>query len=378
MVVVVAEAGVTMSRRASVRSDPTRDHSYLGTVLRSVARIGIVFLVYSRHSKFFTLLQSYSLGLHVSEVVEVGLPEFVATKVFSNNDRSDRSGDIGNPNSTSNSTKIVAVADTRYKDIAFMWYERMATLGYTTHVVATVDMEAHTFLEEKGVRVETLLPRNSSNWPIPMDRRPQQNKRKIFGTRWVYVLAQLKSGSNVLLTDADNIFVRYLPMEELEASEFDVFHAYAGNFPVRFLSMGFTVCGGMAWIRASPPAIRYVESVLEQCGWSGIMNSFAKCDDQQVVNSKFFSNTLNYTFYSKAPSTDTFWKQSLEGKSQITGHKFKIWDVDTAYRGPIDGYNRCPQHNWVAMPLNTLDDPSNKVKRGDEVGERKLRLSQWM
>ena len=276
-----------------------------------------------------------------------------------------------------NNTKIVAVANSEYKEIALMWHEQMTKLGYTTHVVATVDEDVHSFLQEKGVRVETLLPRDSGNWPLPLGK-PQQNRRRIFGTRWVHVMAQLQKGYNVLLTDADNIFNRYLPMEELESSKYDVFHAYAGDFPIRFLSMGFTICGGMAWFRSSPPSIRYVQSILEQCG-SRDLGSMAQCDDQQVANSQFFDNKLNYTFYNERPRNDTFWKHSLEGASQVTGHKFKIWDVNMAYRGPVDGKDGvCPKNNWVAMPLNSIEDPNNRVRKGDAAGERRLRLSQWM
>ena len=279
-----------------------------------------------------------------------------------------------------NNTKIVAVANAAYKEIAYDWYQRLSKLGYTTHIVATVDEEAHQYLEERGVAVETILPRTSGRWPLPLSK-PQVNRRRIFGTRWVHLLAHLRRGHNVLLTDADNIFSKYLPMEDLESSKFDVFHAYAGNFPIRFLSMGFTVCGGMVWVRASPAGIRYVESVLGQCagGWNGDISGMIQCDDQQVVNSKFFFNSLNYTFTTEKPSEDTFWKNSLEGKSVVTGHTFKIWDVDTAYRGPIDGKDGvCPKNNWVSMPLNSISDPNHPIAKGGLAGDRALRLKQWM
>ena len=276
-------------------------------------------------------------------------------------------------------TKIVAVANAAYKEIAYSWYKRLSKLGYNTHIVATVDEESHQYLEERGVAVETILPRTSGKWPLPLSK-PQVNRRRIFGTRLVHVLAHLRRGHNVLLTDADNIFMRYQGVEEMEMSEFDVFHAYAGDFPIRFLSMGFTICGGMAWIRASPAGIRYVESVLDQCagGWNGDMNGMLQCDDQQVVNGKFFFNSLNYTFTTEKPSEQIFWKSSLEGRSNVTGHTFKIWDVHTAYRGPIDGKDGvCPKNNWVSMPLNSISDPNHPIAKDDLAGERALRLKQW-
>jgi len=346
----------------------------------SFAIIIAILLFFSRNAKIISQIKSSFVALEVLplDLPKLSLPANEINEDGANN--SDKGIEQGSPNRATNNTKIVAVTNFAYEEIALVWYERMTMLGYTTHVVATVDQEAHSFLDERGVRVDTLLPIKSGNWPLSLGKA-QQNRRKIFGTRWVYVLAQLRSGHNVLLTDADNIFVRYMPMEDLESSEYDVYHAYAGDFPIRFLSMGFTVCGGMAWFRASSSTIRYVESVLEQCGWSGDVNTGAMCDDQQVVNKMFFFNTLNYTFHGEGPSSinSTFWKDSLEGESQVTRHKFKIWDVDTAYRGPIDGKGGiCPKNNWVAMPLNSFDDPENSVRKGDIAGERKLRLPQWM
>ena len=110
----------------------------------------------------------------------------------------------------------------------------------------------------------------------------------------------------MLLTNAINIFVRRIDTIELEKSGYDMVHAYCHNFPMRFLSMGFVVCGGMMWLRGNHgekdgPAVEYVESILEQCHWhyalkvrpSPLIAEVASCDNQQVINSKFFSDSLN-------------------------------------------------------------------------------------
>ena len=220
--------------------------------------------------------------------------------------------------------------------------------------------------------------------------------------------------------------MRYLDTLELESSGYDVIHAYCYNFPVRFLKMGYTVCGGMVWLKGNEPgsvedgpAVKYVKSILEQCEWSGLDhgtlrlddNVFnnktesnytynlsgiypvpikapaAKCDDQQVINSKFWSNSLNYT-WDRIPNR-SFWKNEAWGQSSVTGHKFKFWDVDTAYRGSVVGYRfeddtagnyvastqRCPkmEKSWVAMPHNTITD-KKKLKPAEE---RALRVKQW-
>lgn len=255
------------------------------------------------------------------------------------------------------------------------------------------------------VRVEPMLHPSSPGWPVADPRmKQQQRRRQLFATRWVYVLHQLRSGHSVLLTDADNIFVRHLETAELENSGYDVIHAYCHNFPVRFLSMGFVVCGGMMWLRGNVgetdgPAVKYVESILEQCHWhyalkvnpSPLMAEAAMCDDQQVINSKFFSNSLNYT-WDKRPE-DGFWKREAHGQSQVTGHKFGFWSVEVAYRGPVDGYleeagdvnningtnvtavKQCPNlaNSWVAMPYNTIPTGEDL----DVSMERVVRVKQW-
>ena len=276
-------------------------------------------------------------------------------------------------------TYIVTVANDEYKEIALRWYEQLTALGYKNLVVVTVDEATHSFLSEKNVTVDKILP--DDYWPPPFrGGRAQLNRRLIFGTRWIYVHSQLKKGHNVLLTDADNLFFRHLPMEDLESSIFDIFHAHCGAYPPRFLSMGFTVCGGMSWFRASLPSIRYVEKFLYHCGGWNHTYMPVYCDDQQIVNSLIFNKQLNYTFDGDVDPTslvDIFWKPTLEGTSQITGHKFKIWDVHTAYRGPVDGKDGvCPKNNWVAMPTNRIAEPNETEYLGAAV-ERTIRIQQW-
>ncbi|KAL7466045.1 hypothetical protein ACHAXS_006336 [Conticribra weissflogii] len=304
-------------------------------------------------------------------------------------------------NSSKSKTKIVAITDSQYSRIALSWHRKLTSLGYTTHTIAAADDDSLSYLRSQNdtISVEPLLHPQSSGWPVARGK-PQELRRRIFATRWVYILGQLKRGNHILLTDADNIFVRYLPLEVMENSEYDVYHAHCGDFPIRFLSMGFVVCGGMAWLRSSEGAVRYVESILEQCGWGGLdadadadaddgevvgagdgmmKAKAAKCDDQQVVNSKFFFNSLNYTWddeETRPKAEQGFWKGESSGRSLVTGHRFKLWSVDMCYRGPVNGtFGRCPDTsvNWVAMPINTITSD----KQMDKVRNRELRVKQW-
>jgi hypothetical protein len=349
-------------------------------------------------------------------------------------------------------TKIVAITDINYAQIALDWHHRLISLGYPSHqvVIVAADEETLSYFQQQNtnsnstsnpIMIEPMLHPHSAGWPVASSSMKNQVKRRrIFSTRWVYVLHQLQHGHSVLLTDADNIFVRYLDTRELEESGYHVIHAYCYSFPVRFLSMGFTVCGGMVWLKGNDvvgtseevdgPAVKYVKSILEQCKWSGIENGVVKnfngdtihnnhsessqlynisntysaihptplkapaaqCDDQQVINSKFFTNTLNYTWDTRRPN-NLFWKQETSGQSLVTGHRFKFWDVDTAYRGPVDGYNyrqdagennvdsiesrqACPdvRKNWVAMPGNTIGVEDKRLSAAEE---RMLRVKQW-
>ena len=334
-------------------------------------------------------------------------------------------------NNLTSKTKFVAITDISYASIAVDWYQRLISLGYPASqiVVVAADDETVSYFNKinnnnnnTSIQVEPMLHPSSPGWPISHSSIPKQKRRRrIFASRWIYVLHQLKLGHSILLSDADNIFVRYVDTATFERSDTDVIHAYCYNFPVRFLSMGFVVCGGMMWLRGdggvNGPAVKYVESILEQCQWDGLsklrevdyttnhsihhhppklVTTAALCDDQQVINSKFFENTLNYRWDNNTRPNDGFWKQEASGKSLVTGHKFKFWNVDTAYRGHVDGSEelnknkmsarnnntivgngkkQCPDVNlsWVAMPDNTIT--SKQIS--DPSKDRVLRIKQW-
>ena len=88
------------------------------------------------------------------------------------------------------------------------------------------------------------------------------------------------------------------------------------------------------------------------------------------------------------PTIPSFGKNEASGQSLAgTGHKFKFWDVDTAYRGEVNGHydegsnhdgshgGICPdkKKSWVAMPYNTITN----VKNMNELESKRLRFKQW-
>lgn len=261
-------------------------------------------------------------------------------------------------------TKIVAFCNHNYRSVGIKWYDRMTRLGYRAHVLIATDPLIESFLaSKKNYRYEVAFPE-----PTP-EKYASQPKRKrdraklelLFAVRWKYLVSQLEQGSHVLLTDADNIFSRYLSLQteiELKDPSVDVWHAYATKYPNKaFVKQGFTVCGGMSWWRASKPSIHFAKLVHNACG---IM-----CDDQRVLNnlqldvnmawdwtpsilaSRVSNRTLTSADEERFVGLPTL---GLTGMSNVTGHKARVWDRDFAFRGPLQP-DQCPKNNWVSMPI---------------------------
>jgi hypothetical protein len=196
-------------------------------------------------------------------------------------------------------------------------------------------------------------------------KKQRHRVKMLFAHRWVYMLEQLKLGNHILVTDVDNIFSSYYPMEELERSEYDVYHALETKHPPDVYNVqGFVFCGGMGWFRASPPTIRFIEEVVNRCG--------IECDDQVLLN-RIIAYVLKMEWHRKEEAhsdvtehnEDTSQKtrfgnhftrivglitKGFTGYSNSTGVKVKVWDRDFAYRGKNDP-SECPENNWVSMPF---------------------------
>jgi hypothetical protein len=256
-------------------------------------------------------------------------------------------------NRSNTSTKILGFADGAYQEYALRWYHRLESLGYREQVIVAVDQKAADFFKahHPDIRWEELPYKPCVTW----EQDARTYRRQLFGRRWKYVLDQLNQGHSVLLTDVDNVFFRYLPMKELEESKFDVFHAFSTAYPVYvFESMGFTVCGGMAWLRAHPRVIRFVGSLVNKCKClkEEDLCKNCYCDDQVALNEMLWKGkhkvTWDRTIPKPASQKDFQWK-SLTGISTTTKHRVKIWDRNFAFRAPMP--DNCPPNNWVSMPL---------------------------
>jgi hypothetical protein len=275
---------------------------------------------------------------------------------------------LGKAKATRNvkTTKIVGFSDHGYKELAWKWYQELEKLGYKEHEVAAQDRVASEYFREKGMRYDLVHPSSNSSLreecgeyysQFKPGKRSQTYRRSLFGSRWNYVLRQLRDGYHVLMTDVDNVFVRHVPLTELETSEFDAYHAYAGthpSFPLTiYQAVGFTICGGLSWLRSTPGVIKFVEAIVNRCKCEK-MQCACHCDDQVVMNDLIsmgdrFKIKWDSPVHVPASEAEISW-EGMTGTCNSTGHRVKIWDRHTAFRSKIDP-NVCPDdRNWIAMP----------------------------
>ena len=250
---------------------------------------------------------------------------------------------LANATISHNNSMILTFVTIEFVRFIDFWYSRLTDLGYTEHVVAAWDEETYQHCQAKGWRTLRCI---SSGQKGPKSKG-QEFRRTLFAARWHCVHQQLQEGNNILLTDVDNTFQRYVPLSSFE--EYNVIHAFGGGYPPRHLKRhGFTVCGGMTWLQSAPPTLKYVGMILDECT--------TRCDDQGKINNMF--STLNITWTIKPleqqlPSNHN-WPEpagSRHGISAVTGHSVMIWDTGFAFRGPLSA-SPCPTNPWVAMPVN--------------------------
>ena len=167
-----------------------------------------------------------------------------------------------------------------------------------------------------------------------------------------------------MICDDFNVFVRYVPLLDLYKDGYDVMHSYATGYPINvFQQMGFTVCSGHQWLRASNATLRFLDIVLRVC------RSSEKCDDQVAYNTALAGPariTWDDGLEPNRPDAPRFGQQwllmeQLTGLCQATNHSVKIWSRDFAFRSHVEPAT-CPSiDNWVAMPvtgsLNTTGMP---------------------
>ncbi|CAB9497767.1 Nucleotide-diphospho-sugar transferase [Seminavis robusta] len=249
----------------------------------------------------------------------------------------------------SSKIKIIGFADSRYRDIAMTWYQRLSNLGYNEHTIITTDQLGADFFAHNvsSYRFEKMIVKiTEGESHMRVSGKLRRERERMFAMRWHYILSQLEQGISVVLTDMDNIFNRHVNLSEF--LEYDVIHAYEKTYPQNvFEKQGFVVCGGMSFIKSSPAAIRFVKLIVDGCG--------TFCDDQVVLNNLLLTLNITWDNTDHLPppenrtSESILPKQSMTGIASATGHTVKVWSRDFAFRG--DMYpEECPVDNWVSMP----------------------------
>jgi hypothetical protein len=280
-------------------------------------------------------------------------------------------------------TKIVAFSDHKFQEMAYTWYQELEQLGYTEHVVVAHDSMAADYFRNRGMRFAVVTESYFSIRTCPSYQnasflnQKQLYRRSMFGSRWNYILRQLEQGHHILMSDVDNAFMEYVPTQQLEESDVDVYHAYAGtinSFPQKyFRKFGFTVCGGLSWWRNIPSVMDFVRQLVNQCGCQHI-DCDCHCDDQVALNQLLFKSDYKIRWNRprkvKIPKSekDLDWTNELTGVGKKTGHRVKVWSRYTAFRANIDPHN-CPTDNWVAMPLNVRNKTMTRTRWNEACGK---------
>lgn len=260
----------------------------------------------------------------------------------------------------SHNAKIVAFTNSEYSLLAEIWYNRLSGLGYTEHVIVCTDKQSYKLLKHRSFRVESSFIANVPNSTTPYSS-------KIYLEKIRYAIRIVEMGQHVLISDTDNIFMRYIPLSDFLQEDYDIIHAYGTIYPENFFrKQKFVVCGCLIWLKATVRTLNFLRLVLKQCMELGKDG----CDDQIAYNNALFLDAKIQLM------PDPLWKnitrndsqnrinnglimQSLEGKSPVTNHSFKVWDRNFAWRMSMQS-EKCPSlSNWIAMPLT--DDVEMKV-----------------
>jgi len=315
-------------------------------------------------------------------------------------ERSSTSNSSNSTISSSSKVKIVAFTSFDYLPVALWWYDRMTNLSYTSHTLVLIDNEAVEYfealnsspvklfdltsnednsehqnqkpeIEEKQYRTETMI--------VDPGTRRKNKIRALWYSRIFYCLEEVKAGRNLLLTDIDNVFSRYVDINKeflLSPVQYDAIFSFEVKFPgYVYDAQGFVVCGGMTFLRATPQTVAVLEKLLVQC----VGGEANRCDDQVEWNILLYNDmkwntpvkkkqrkifvAKKESSHSKSFSGDELMQLGFNGRSKtIPEFHAKIWDRDFAWRGefhtPV-----CPGiENWVAMPMNVPYKYERQIK----------------
>ena len=282
--------------------------------------------------------------------------------------------------------KIVAFTNHKFLATAIEWYNQLSELGYNEHILVATDEEAYLRLIEKSIRVEKRFNKN--------------HRESISYERLSYTLDHVKQGIDVLVSDINTIFMNYVPLQvlhELENEKYDVFHSFETKTPTwAYEKQGFVIYNGFSYFKANARVIKLLNKLVMGC--ITISDPVEKrCNDQIVLNAAYSDNARlnkryhlnmkwNFTSENSGPTAKRLYHSNpayngtlvigVEGVSEATGHKVRVWDREFVFRCPYD-IDSCPEKNWVSMPSHFDLKQENKNERNKK--DRKLSIAQrWL
>lgn len=277
--------------------------------------------------------------------------------------------------------KIVAFTDISFVEIAEWWYHRMTNLSYTTHTLVVIDTaskEHFTNINKKANQTVYRFEEELINESLEKRRDRVAN---LWYHRILYVYNQLKAGNSILLTDTDNIFTRYEPLTSFYDNGYDAIFAFEERFPGRiFKRMGFVVCGGMTFFKATEATLKLVGKWLAMCPGS--------CNDQEKLNSLLLHEMKWNSSWAKEESRleNGLIQSGFDGVgTTIPEFRARVWDRNFAWRGSTvasrgnETVIQCPpsQTNWVAMPQTMPFWVWKLTGRAKHGAAKKMKVDLW-
>lgn len=280
--------------------------------------------------------------------------------------------------------KIVGFTDKRYLPVTRKWYDRLVELGYRPSEIDIVCADAEslqnlTAAGIPGVR-DMVIP------DPDLKKKARGFLRQFYMHRIRYTITRLKAGVSMLITDVDNVFLNYVPLSRFYNEGYDIIHAYALGYPQEpYAKMGFTVCAGLQWLRATPETIAFLEMIQDLCAKN---KDDGKCDDQVAFNEALAGPAA--VIWDREPNRpdairtpvlrkQTYLTETITGRCPATNHTVKVWDRDFATRWP--GEPRiCPsQDGWIAAPI--VDVPGFRAHYPNVnflAGKKLAMMDRWM
>ena len=232
--------------------------------------------------------------------------------------------------------QIIAFSDFGYSGVALTWSKRMHALGYDEVVLMATDKDAFDRFKRAGHPVELSLTSRGNLWR----------------TRLEVLQRKLEAGFSVLLTDVDNIFMRYVPLNRIGGEGWNAAFMEGSTFPPEVYKVqGFVLCAGMSWWSAASPLALDMVRRIRSAGACGA-DSVKYCNDQREINRLVLADGFVWT-------KDQH-KQRL-GSSAKTGMKIVVWGRDFAWRGRLGSPCPDPSRMWAVHPISAKTSEA-KVK----------------